>query len=122
MEQEGTTRGDTQGSNFLLGLNYWPPSKAMYWWKEFDPGEVDDEFGRTHDIPNLFCCDGSIFPTQGSANPGLTIQAMAARIADYLITERDNILSRRPGSLREPPIMHELPPPGVYTRGIPRLS
>src|SRR5579883_910540 len=45
---------------------------------------VTDSFGRTHDIPNLFICDGSLLPTQGSANPGLTIQALAARSADYI--------------------------------------
>ncbi len=33
---------------------------------------VVNKFGRTHDIANLFICDGSIMPTQGSANPGLT--------------------------------------------------
>ena len=53
---------------------------------------VTDSFGRTHDIPNLFICDGSLLPTQGSANPGLTIQALAARTADYLISEGDNVL------------------------------
>ena len=30
---------------------------------------VVDKYGRTHDIANLFICDGSIMPTQGSANP-----------------------------------------------------
>jgi choline dehydrogenase-like flavoprotein len=44
---------------------------------------VVDKFGRSHDVANLFVCDGSVFPTQGSANPGLTIQALAARTADY---------------------------------------
>jgi hypothetical protein len=88
-----------------------------------DPREsVVDKFGRTHDIPNLFCCDGSIFPTQGSANPGLTIQAMAARIADYLIAERDNILARKPGSRREPRARHDLSPPGTYQRGVPVVT
>jgi choline dehydrogenase-like flavoprotein len=49
-----------------------------------DPAtSVVDCFGRTHDIANLFVCDGSVLPTQGSANPGLTIQALAARTADY---------------------------------------
>ncbi len=53
-----------------------------------DPAQsVVDGFGRTHDIANLFVCDGSILPTQGSANPGLTIQALAARTADYLISQ-----------------------------------
>jgi choline dehydrogenase-like flavoprotein len=31
---------------------------------------VCDKFGRTWDVPNLFVMDGSVFPTQGSANPG----------------------------------------------------
>jgi endo-1,4-beta-mannosidase len=29
---------------FLLGVNYWPRRKAMYWWSDFDPGEVAEEF------------------------------------------------------------------------------
>lgn len=32
------------GDPFLLGINYWPRRKAMYWWKDFDPGEVREEF------------------------------------------------------------------------------
>jgi choline dehydrogenase-like flavoprotein len=40
---------------------------------------------RSHDIPNLFICDGSVFPTGTAANPSLTIQAIAARTADRII-------------------------------------
>lgn len=29
---------------FVLGVNYWPRRKAMYWWSDFDPGEVKEEF------------------------------------------------------------------------------
>jgi endo-1,4-beta-mannosidase len=29
---------------FILGVNYWPRRKAMYWWKDFDAGEVREEF------------------------------------------------------------------------------
>lgn len=29
---------------FKLGVNYWPRQKAMYWWKDFDAGEVREEF------------------------------------------------------------------------------
>lgn len=39
---------------------------------------------RTHDVPNLFICDGSVFPTSGAVNPSLTIQAIAARTADRI--------------------------------------
>lgn len=31
---------------FVMGVNYWPRRKAMYWWKEFDVGEVRDEFAE----------------------------------------------------------------------------
>jgi len=82
---------------------------------------VVDKFGRAHDIPNLFVCDGSVFPTQGSANPGLTIQALAARTADYLISQRDAIFSSNRRDLTEPSLRKELAPPGTYGRGVPRL-
>lgn len=29
---------------FLTGVNYWPRRKAMYWWSDFDAGEVATEF------------------------------------------------------------------------------
>ncbi|HEX4004541.1 MAG TPA: GMC family oxidoreductase [Acidobacteriaceae bacterium] len=87
-----------------------------------DPAQsVVDRFGRAHDIPNLFVCDGSVFPTQGSANPGLTIQALAARTADYLISQGDTIFSSNRRDLTEPSLRKELAPPGTYGRGVPRL-
>jgi choline dehydrogenase-like flavoprotein len=51
----------------------------------FSPQDsVVDKWCRSWDAPNLFICDGSILPTQGSANPALTISALAARLADWL--------------------------------------
>lgn len=29
---------------FILGVNYWPRRKAMYWWGNFDEAEVREEF------------------------------------------------------------------------------
>ncbi|MEO1286928.1 MAG: cellulase family glycosylhydrolase [Chloroflexota bacterium] len=29
---------------FVLGVNYWPRRKAMYWWSNFDANEVREEF------------------------------------------------------------------------------
>ena len=40
---------------------------------------------RAHDVANLFICDGSVFPTATAVNPSLTIQAIAARVADRII-------------------------------------
>jgi choline dehydrogenase-like flavoprotein len=51
---------------------------------------VVDRDHRVFGIPNLYVVDGSTLPTQGAANPALTIMALAARAADRLIT-----LSRR---------------------------
>ncbi len=46
---------------------------------------VVNAFCQSHDIPNLFICDASIFVTGGSANPTLTVMAIAARTADYIV-------------------------------------
>jgi choline dehydrogenase-like flavoprotein len=46
-----------------------------------DPAaSVVDVDGRSWDIPNLWICDGTLFPTSGGVNPSLTIQALACRI------------------------------------------
>ncbi|MBA2681216.1 MAG: GMC family oxidoreductase, partial [Ktedonobacteraceae bacterium] len=84
---------------------------------------VTDKFGRTHDVPNLFLCDGSILPTQGSANPGLTIQSLAARTADYLIANATDLLSQHPErvSVDNPHIRHNLSPAGTSGHGVPRI-
>jgi choline dehydrogenase-like flavoprotein len=83
---------------------------------------VVDGFGRTHDIANLFVCDGSILPTQGSANPGLTIQALAARTADYLISQGSAIFNSDRRDMTAPPIRRELSPPGTHGPGVPRMA
>jgi len=88
-----------------------------------DPStSVVDAFGRSHDIANLFICDGSILPTQGSANPGLTIQALAARTADYLVSQGDSVFRSNQRDLSTPPVRESLSPPGVHGKGMPRLG
>jgi choline dehydrogenase-like flavoprotein len=46
-------------------------------------GVVDANL-RSFAVANLYVTDGSVLPTQGSANPALTIMALAARCADFL--------------------------------------
>ncbi|HXD29251.1 MAG TPA: GMC family oxidoreductase [Arthrobacter sp.] len=46
-------------------------------------GVVDADC-RSFAVPNLYITDGSVLPTQGSANPALTIMSLAARAADRL--------------------------------------
>ncbi|HEU5418427.1 MAG TPA: GMC family oxidoreductase [Streptosporangiaceae bacterium] len=45
---------------------------------------VVDRDCRSFAVPNLYITDGSVLPTQGSANPALTIMALAARAADLI--------------------------------------
>ncbi len=56
-----------------------------------DPGSsVVDAWGRTHDIPNLFIFDGSIWPTSSGMNPTATIAALALRCSDQLVRNCSN--------------------------------
>ena len=45
---------------------------------------VVNEWGRAHDVKNLFIIDGSIFVTAGAVNPTSTIQALALYVADNI--------------------------------------
>jgi choline dehydrogenase-like flavoprotein len=49
---------------------------------------VVDAEHRVWDTPNLFIADGSVMPTQGSANPALTIMALTSRLAERLHRKR----------------------------------
>jgi choline dehydrogenase-like flavoprotein len=51
----------------------------------FTPDDsVVDSSHRVWDVDNLFIVDGSVLPTQGSANPALAIMALADRCASLL--------------------------------------
>jgi glucose dehydrogenase len=45
---------------------------------------VVDNYQRTHDHPNLFLVGSGTFPTVGTANPTLTLVALALRSADFI--------------------------------------
>jgi choline dehydrogenase-like flavoprotein len=45
---------------------------------------VIDRNHRTHDVPNLFLCDGSSFVTSGRGQPTETIQALAFRAGELM--------------------------------------
>ena len=53
----------------------WASRRAIRWWT------AGAEAGTCR---TCFVCDGSVLPTQGSANPALTISALAARTADWI--------------------------------------
>ena len=45
---------------------------------------VVDANGLVHGIANLYVAGSSVFPTSGSANPTLTIVALALRLAEHV--------------------------------------
>ena len=45
---------------------------------------VVNEWGRAHDVKNLFIVDGSLFVTSGGVNPTSTIQALALYVAGQI--------------------------------------
>ena len=52
---------------------------------------VVNEWGRSHDVPNLFVTDGSLFVTSGGVNPTNTIQALSLYIADRIKNNLDRL-------------------------------
>jgi choline dehydrogenase-like flavoprotein len=55
---------------------------------------VVDRDHRVWGSSNVFIADGSVMPTQGSANPALTIMALAARLAERLGKRRISAAGR----------------------------
>lgn len=57
-----------------------------------DPARsVVDKFCRSHDIPNLFVIDGSVFPTSSGVNITATICANAKRVVSYISENHSNL-------------------------------
>ena len=52
---------------------------------------VVNDWGRCHDVRNLFIVDGSIFVTAAAVNPTNTIQALALRIGDRIKRNLTNL-------------------------------
>ena len=46
---------------------------------------VVDAHGRSHEVPTLWICDNSVFPSALAANPALTIMALSLRTADAFL-------------------------------------
>lgn len=52
---------------------------------------VVNEWGRSHDVKNLFIVDGSIFVTSAAVNPTSTIQALALYVGDQIKNRLANL-------------------------------
>ena len=54
-----------------------------------EQSSVVDPFCKSHRWPNLYICDASVFPSSGGGeSPGLTIQALALRMVDNILSAK----------------------------------
>ena len=59
-----------------------------------DPkNSVVNDWGRSHDVGNLFIVDSSIFVTSSGVNPVSTMQALALYIADTMKRNLTNLFN-----------------------------
>lgn len=57
-----------------------------------DPAtSVCNDFGQTHDVPNLVVAGPGLFPTSGGVNPTFTVHALTARCAQHLLNNWNSI-------------------------------
>jgi choline dehydrogenase-like flavoprotein len=51
-----------------------------------DPKQfVTNRFGQTHDVPNLYVCDASIFPSPTDKTTTISILTFSLRASEYMI-------------------------------------
>lgn len=90
LEEVGVTDvefSEPGGAGHLLGTHRMGDDPAT---------SVTDSYGRTHDHPNLFLAGGGLFPTVGTANPTLTIVALALRTAEHIGSELGLVVEGTP--------------------------
>jgi choline dehydrogenase-like flavoprotein len=75
MEVDDAKREGTYQTKHLLGSTRMGTDAST---------SVTDEWGRMHDLENVWICDGGVFPTSTAFNPTLTQQALAWRTAVHL--------------------------------------
>ncbi len=67
-----------------IGLNYGAHAMGSCRMGDDPKASVVNPFCQSHDIPNLFICDTSVFVTGSGVNPTLTAMAIASRAADHI--------------------------------------
>lgn len=73
--------GEITSENLGIDYNHWAGTATM----GVDPRRsVVNRFGQTHDVPNLFIGDSSVFAAYPEKNPTLTNIALSWRMSEYL--------------------------------------
>ncbi len=53
---------------------------------------VCNEYGQTHDLPNLLIAGAGLFPTSAGVNPTFTILALVERSSEYLLNHWNSVI------------------------------
>jgi choline dehydrogenase-like flavoprotein len=67
-----------------VGLNYGAHAMGTCRMGNDPKTSVVNEHCQSHDVPNLFICDTSVFVTGAGVNPTLTAMAISSRAANYI--------------------------------------
>lgn len=83
---------DAAGATEILYMSFSRPGQSAHSQGTCRMGRnpktsVINSFCQSHDVPNLFVIDGSCFVTGGTANPSLTIHAIAVRASEYIVAQ-----------------------------------
>jgi choline dehydrogenase-like flavoprotein len=78
------------GARYVFGAFSSVPSESRHVFGTLRAGSdprasVCDRGGRFHDIGNLYCADGALFPTSSGYNPILTISALGAWVGAHML-------------------------------------
>jgi len=68
-----------------IGLNYGAHAMGSCRMGSDPKSSVVNSYGQSHDVPNLFIADTSVFVTSAGVNPTLTAMALARRSAEYMV-------------------------------------
>ena len=86
------TPGKVTADKLIIDFNHWVGTVRM----GNDPKtSVLDRFGRSHDIPNLFVGDASVFPAYPEKNPTLSNIALSWRMSEHFaeLAKKGELLS-----------------------------
>ena len=73
-----------------IGLNYGAHAMGSCRMGHDARTSVVNEFCQSHDVPNLFIADTSVFVTGSGVNPTLTAMAIASRASEYVANAASN--------------------------------
>ncbi len=115
-DARGRRRGGRSGSRAMRiwsARRAWAAIRDRRWWTDSAAPMIS---------PISSSAMAASCPRKAPPIPGLTIQALAARTADYLIAQGDAIFSSSRRDQQEPRIRYDLSPPFTRYKGNPRLA